>query len=129
MEPVSQDPATNKTKRDVTRWLPIHGWSDQQVWDLIHTKKLPYHKAYDLGMPRLSCVFCIYAPPEALLLAGYHNPEKLAEYVAVEQKIGHAFQYDSDTKQAMPLIQIQQTLQAGYVPTGKVDAAQWSQCA
>ena len=33
----------------------------------------------ELGMPRLSCALCIFAPKEALLLAGYHNPALLAE--------------------------------------------------
>lgn len=28
----------------------------------------------DLGMPRLSCCFCIFSPRSALLLAGKHNP-------------------------------------------------------
>jgi len=42
-------------------------------------------------MPRLSCCFCIFAPREALLLAGKHNPELLGEYVEVERRIGHRF--------------------------------------
>jgi 3'-phosphoadenosine 5'-phosphosulfate sulfotransferase (PAPS reductase)/FAD synthetase len=123
MDPISQDPASNPTKKDVTRWLPIHGWSDAQVWSLIRSKGLPYHKAYDLGMPRLSCVFCFYAPAEALKLAGYHNPELLNEYVRVEEKIRHDFKHKE------PLVQIQAALQAGYVPSSKVDASLWSQCA
>jgi 3'-phosphoadenosine 5'-phosphosulfate sulfotransferase (PAPS reductase)/FAD synthetase len=116
-------------KRDVFDWLPIHDWTEAQVWALIHEKGLPYHKAYDLGMPRLSCVFCIYAPPEALLLAGFHNPAKLKEYVRIEQAIGHAFQYDSATKQHMPLVNIQRQLEAGYVPQGVIDGAKWLECA
>ena len=49
------------------------------------------HPSYRLGMPRLSCVFCIFAPKAALVLAAKHNPELMAEYVRVEQKIGHTF--------------------------------------
>jgi 3'-phosphoadenosine 5'-phosphosulfate sulfotransferase (PAPS reductase)/FAD synthetase len=123
MEPISQDPATNQTVRDVIRWLPIHGWLETDVWTLIRSKGLPYHRAYDLGMPRLSCVFCFYAPESALKLAGYHNPELLAQYVEVERKIGHDFKHKE------PLVQIQAALQAGYVPAGTVDASAWSQCA
>lgn len=123
MEPVSDDPASNLTRREVTRWLPIHAWTEEQVWLHIRSRGLEYHRAYDLGMPRLSCVFCFYAPPEALLLAGFHNRELLGEYVRVERQIGHTF------KQELPLVQIERTLNAGYVPAGKVDGAAWSQCA
>ena len=83
----------SNNKRTVDNWLPIHEWTEAQVWDLIRSKGLPYHYAYDLGMPRLSCVFCVLAPKEALLLGGYHNRALLAEYVAVEERIGHTFQH------------------------------------
>ena len=52
---------------------------------------MPYHPAYDLGMPRLSCVFCIFAPKAALLIAGKANPELLDEYCRIETKINHTF--------------------------------------
>lgn len=72
-------------------WLPIHEWTEQMVWDEIERSGMPHHPAYDLGMPRLSCVLCIYAPKEALTLAGRHNPELLAEYAEIESEIGHSF--------------------------------------
>lgn len=78
-------------KRLVDTWLPIHDWSEGQVWDRIRGQDLPYHPAYDLGMPRLSCCFCIFAPREALILAGRHNRELLNEYVQVEAAIDHEF--------------------------------------
>lgn len=77
--------------RTVHRWLPIHSWTTQQVWDRIRASGVPHHRAYDLGMPRLSCCFCIFAPRNALLLAGKHNRELLDEYVRVEEKIDHKF--------------------------------------
>jgi hypothetical protein len=42
-------------------------------------------------MPRLSCVFCIFAPKAALVLVGKHNLPLLREYVQVEKEIGHSF--------------------------------------
>jgi len=87
-------PRKLKKERYVWDWLPIHAWDDQKVWDTIHNNNLPYHKAYDLGMPRLSCVFCIFAPKNALLLAAIHNPELYEKYVAVEKKIKHKFKPD-----------------------------------
>jgi 3'-phosphoadenosine 5'-phosphosulfate sulfotransferase (PAPS reductase)/FAD synthetase len=79
-------------KRIVHDWLPIHRWSVVKVWDDIRESGLRWHEAYDLGMPRLSCRFCILAGKGALMLTGRHNRELLDEYVAVEQEIGHTFQ-------------------------------------
>lgn len=78
-------------KREVWDWLPIHEWKEEDVWNIIRTYKLPYHSAYDLGIPRLSCVFCIFSPFDALVVAGKANPELLQKYVNVENKIGHTF--------------------------------------
>ena len=71
---------------------------------------MPYHPAYDLGMPRLSCCFCIFSPRSALLLAGRHNPELLDEYVRVERAIGHRFRQD------LSLAEVQQALARGEQP-------------
>lgn len=98
-------------KRTVYDWLPIHDWSEKQVWDTIKKHKLPYHFAYDLGMPRLSCCFCIFAPFDALVVAGHANLKLLEEYAAVEEEIGHTFRQD---------LAIQDVLKAvkdGYKPT------------
>lgn len=84
--------ATNG-KREITTWLPIHHWTVGQVWARIKLSGVRHHPAYDLGMPRLSCVFCVFAPKAALMIAGKANPELLAEYVRVENKIGHTFRH------------------------------------
>lgn len=85
------DARASNGRRHVDTWLPIHGWTTAQVWERIRQSGVPHHPAYDKGMKRLSCVFCIFAPKSALLIAGAHNSALLAEYVAVEQKIGHDF--------------------------------------
>lgn len=96
--------------REVWDWLPIHTWSDEQVWDDIRSSGVSYHPAYDLGMPRLSCCFCIFAPRAALIISGKANPELLQEYVAVEKEIGHTF------TAKMSLESIQQAIAAGEQP-------------
>lgn len=80
--------------RLVIDWLPIHDWTEKQVWENIHASGVPSHPAYQLGMPRLSCVFCIFAPKAALMIAGKANPELLDQYVAVEDEIHHTFRKD-----------------------------------
>jgi 3'-phosphoadenosine 5'-phosphosulfate sulfotransferase (PAPS reductase)/FAD synthetase len=108
--PFSHDERASNGKRWVDTWLPIHSWSARQVWQRIRQSGVRYHPAYDLGMPRLSCAFCIFAPRSALLLAGRHNPELLAEYVQVERQIGHRFRME------LPLADIQRALEAGEEP-------------
>lgn len=78
-------------KRKVWDWLPIHDWGRHNVWGVIRGEKLPYHWAYDKGMPRLSCVFCIFSPFSALVVAGKENPELLDRYIETEERIGHTF--------------------------------------
>jgi 3'-phosphoadenosine 5'-phosphosulfate sulfotransferase (PAPS reductase)/FAD synthetase len=97
-------------KRQVFDWLPIHDWTTQNVWQVIKNNNLPYHKAYDLGMPRLSCVFCIFSPKDALVVAGKHNPELLDRYVEVEKKIGHSF------RDGFSISTVKDLIDSGYVP-------------
>ena len=53
--PFERNARLSNTKRTVDNWLPIHDWTEAQVWELIRSQGLPYNYAYDLGMPRLSC--------------------------------------------------------------------------
>lgn len=93
--------------RQVDNWLPILSWKLPDVWKDIKASGVPYHKAYDLGMPRLSCVFCIFSPPAALMIAGRHNPELLEEYVQAERAMDHTFRKD------FPIEKVQQAIAAG----------------
>jgi 3'-phosphoadenosine 5'-phosphosulfate sulfotransferase (PAPS reductase)/FAD synthetase len=85
--------ATNG-RRTVDNWLLIHAWTTEQVWDRIRQSGVEHHRAYDLGMKRLSCVFCVFASKSSLLIAGHHNPELLTEYVQLEKRMGHTFRKD-----------------------------------
>ncbi|MDB5253899.1 MAG: phosphoadenosine phosphosulfate reductase [Flaviaesturariibacter sp.] len=92
--PFSVDgPATNG-RRHVDRWLPIFDWKVERVWQTIRDSGLRWHPAYDAGMPRLSCCFCVLAGRRELVLAARLNPALAAEYVAVEDRIGKTFRQD-----------------------------------
>jgi len=86
--------ATNASRRLVDTWLPIHQASTADVWRTIKLSGVRHHEAYDLGMPRLSCAFCVFAPRAALLIAAEHNRDTLNAYCDVETKIGHTFKAD-----------------------------------
>jgi 3'-phosphoadenosine 5'-phosphosulfate sulfotransferase (PAPS reductase)/FAD synthetase len=104
---LKRDARQTNGKRIVDVWLPIQDWSTDQVWARIRQAGTRYHPAYDLGMGRLSCVFCIFAPKQQLVLAGKHNPELLEQYVQVEREIGHTFKAD------LSLAQVQQEIADG----------------
>ena len=114
---LKRDARQTNGKRIVDVWLPIQEWTTDQVWARIRQAGTRYHPAYDLGMGRLSCVFCIFAPKQQLVLAGKHNPELLAQYVQVEQEIGHTFKAD------LSLAQVQQEIAAG----AQGGAGEWGQ--
>jgi 3'-phosphoadenosine 5'-phosphosulfate sulfotransferase (PAPS reductase)/FAD synthetase len=69
----------------VDEWLPIHHWTAKQVWRRIKEKGIPYHPVYHLGMPRLSCMFCVLASRAALVLAARLNPKGARKRLLVEQ--------------------------------------------
>lgn len=87
----TRDARATNGRRTVDTWYPIFGWTEAEVWTRIAQAGTRHHPAYDLGMPRLSCVFCVFAPRSALLVAARENPDLFAEYAAVEKEIGHDF--------------------------------------
>lgn len=111
------DAKASNGRRHVDTWLPIHTWTTDQVWARIKASGVAHHPAYDLGMPRLSCCFCIFAPKAALVLAGKHNSDLLAEYVAVEKEIRHKFRIN------LTLAEVQEAVACG-ADAGKVES--WS---
>lgn len=86
-------PASNG-KRRVDEWCPILDWTVDDVWARIHQAGTRHHWAYDAGMPRLSCSFCVLASKGALVRAAQLRPELAAEYAAVEVRISHRFRQD-----------------------------------
>jgi 3'-phosphoadenosine 5'-phosphosulfate sulfotransferase (PAPS reductase)/FAD synthetase len=86
MEPFAPDAgSSNKTRREVDQWLPIHAWTLEEVWADIRASGVPYHRVYDYGMPRLSCRFCILASESALVLAAQLDPAGAEARAAVER--------------------------------------------
>jgi 3'-phosphoadenosine 5'-phosphosulfate sulfotransferase (PAPS reductase)/FAD synthetase len=49
---LSRDEAASSGRRTIDTWLPIHDWTETQVWQRIRSSGVPYHPAYDQGMSR-----------------------------------------------------------------------------
>jgi 3'-phosphoadenosine 5'-phosphosulfate sulfotransferase (PAPS reductase)/FAD synthetase len=88
------DKAGTSGRRTIRRWLPIHDWSERQVWDRIRESGVRYHPAYDQGMTRLSCSLCVLASRDDLVRAAGLRPDLAAEYAALEAELGHDFRAD-----------------------------------
>ncbi|MEU6016925.1 phosphoadenosine phosphosulfate reductase family protein [Streptomyces sp. NPDC047515] len=88
------DPSASSGVREVTVWHPILHWSEDDVWARIRTSGVRYHWAYDKGMKRLSCSFCVLASREDLLCAARLRPDMAAKYAALEDELGHTFKAD-----------------------------------
>lgn len=104
----------------VDRWYPIHRWEEGRVWDTIQRSGVPHHAAYDLGMRRMSCVFCVYATKEDLIVAAIHNPEIFKNYLELEEKVGASFKADLSLKEVFE--EIERRRAAGYELN---DLAEW----
>jgi 3'-phosphoadenosine 5'-phosphosulfate sulfotransferase (PAPS reductase)/FAD synthetase len=95
----------SNTRRHVDEWLPVHSWSVLDIWDRVTRAGTRSHWAYEAGLPRLSCCFCVLAPRNALVLAARLNPPLAAEYAAVEERIGHSFKLDLSMAEIVELAQ------------------------
>lgn len=77
----------SKAGRTVRDWLPIHGLSKRQVFQVIADAGQLPHWAYLAGMTRLSCRFCIMASQGDLTTAAGLDPQGYGRYVATEKRL------------------------------------------
>lgn len=92
-KPDLKNEVSNKN-RHIDTWHPIKWWTKDKVWAEIAESGAPHHWAYDMGMPRLSCSFCIMANKASLVIAGRLRPETLDRYIEVEKAVGARFKND-----------------------------------
>lgn len=90
---LAADEAASSGRRTITTWLPVLRWSDREVWQAIADAGTPYHPAYDSGMRRLSCSFCVLADEDSLITAARLRPQLAERYLALEQYVGHTFKH------------------------------------
>lgn len=101
------DKRASNGRKTVHIWLPIHDMTEAEVWADVKASGVRHHWAYDIGMPRLSCCFCIYAPKAALVLAAKHMPELARRYAEVEEKVGYSF------RQGLPMVEVIRAAESG----------------
>lgn len=90
-EPVRHNARNSKAGRTWIDWLPIHDMLIEDVFQTIVDAGQEAHWAYQAGMSRLSCCFCIMSNQADLRTAAKLRPDLLARYSAMERKIDHTF--------------------------------------
>lgn len=91
---VREDCTAPTLNRLTLNWLPIHDWSETDVWDCIREHGGTAHPAYALGNRRLSCACCVLASVNDLLNGAVHNPETYRELCRIEAVTGYSFRKD-----------------------------------
>ena len=86
---LSYSAANSRAGRHWIDWLPIHDLTERAVFATIAAAGQRPHWVYGAGMRRCSCSFCIMATPEDLRRAAQLRPRLAADYVALEEDIGH----------------------------------------
>ena len=89
METFKLNQKNTNSKREWYDWLPIHHWLLDEVMEAISSVGQKSHWAYERGMTRLSCCFCIMSSKQDLTTAAKLNPELYRKYVSLEKTTGH----------------------------------------
>lgn len=78
----------SKAGREVYEWMPIHRWTEGQVFQAIHDHGQREFWAYRENK-RLSCVFCIMGCPGDLRHGARQRPELYQAYIDLEEETGY----------------------------------------
>lgn len=91
-EPHRADLRHGKKKRHVDQWRPVHGWTEQQVWDALKRYGVVPHPAYQLGWGRVSCAACIFGSKDQWASLRAVNPEQFERVAMYEARFGCTIQ-------------------------------------
>lgn len=92
--------AASNGRRHVDDYLPVHGVRLGELHAALDASGIAHHPAYDgdegepwAGMSRLSCMFCVLASKDDLVLAARRQPEQAERRAAAEARMGHDFRH------------------------------------
>ena len=96
----------SRAGREVHNWLPIHAWTEEEVFGYIEKAGQKPFWAYAAGNKRLSCVFCILGCGGDLANGKKHRPELYKKYLELEKETGWSmFHKESLQDRAEPNLQ------------------------
>lgn len=115
LSPFRLSTRNSKAGREWYDWLPIHVWTETQVFAAIEVAGQKPHVVYSLGMKRFSCVFCIMASEEDLKTAArlaiehpelLNDPHLYRKYIGLERSTGQVMMMPTKTHGRRTLEQI-----------------------
>lgn len=109
---IRQDCTAPTRHRLTLNWLPIHDWSEADVWQCIESHGAQCHPAYQLGNQRLSCACCVLGSVNDLMNGAINNPDSYRELCRIEAVTGYSFRKDFWLSDLKPDLLPQETLTA-----------------
>ncbi len=85
--PFQFKPGNSAMHRHQYEWLPIHDMLLPEIWQTIRNAGQKPHWAYEKGMSRLSCCFCIMSNEADLKTAAKLRPELASRYIETEERL------------------------------------------
>jgi 3'-phosphoadenosine 5'-phosphosulfate sulfotransferase (PAPS reductase)/FAD synthetase len=82
------DARNGSLKRHVDRCRLVHGWQEEDVWEIIARWRVNPHPAYRLKWGRLSCACCIFGNANQWASAKVALPEQVEQIAAYEKEFG-----------------------------------------
>lgn len=89
--------------REVDRWRPIKGWTEQMVWAIIERWKVRVHPAYYMGWGRLSCKTCIFGNANQFASANKVSPKQVNEISMHEDSFGYTIKRNMSIRDLLKL--------------------------
>ena len=86
-----------KLARHIDHYRPVHGWDEQQVWDIMARWRINPHPAYRLGWGRVSCAGCIFGSDDQWASLRAVNPAQFRQIASHEQAFGCTIRRDRTT--------------------------------
>lgn len=79
---------SERLRRHIDRWRPVHRWSEAEVWAIIERWCVNPHPAYRLGWGRCSCAGCIFNGPDQFATLRQINPVQFKRLAGYEVEFG-----------------------------------------
>ncbi len=84
--PFDRPPKRTSATRTVHRWLPIHNWSDEQVYRQMRRGPLRAPPQYAV-LDRYSCKLCIMGSQSSIVMGALMCPDNLSAYRTLERDL------------------------------------------
>ena len=94
---LTRNKSQSNGKRTIWDYLPIHKWTEQEVYAYLEKHSIPLHPVYSY-LKRFSCQVCIYNSITDLQAIKKHNPKAIETISALEQKINFSMRPDGFLK-------------------------------